>query len=533
MSDIVVKRFVINGFRSLAKADLDFSRGAIGLIGVNASGKTNVGRAFLFFCSLVKSTLPQMGGPGQADTPLTKGLWPPLTADPNALLFDPSVGQSMKLKGTFEIPGYYLPENQGHVIKQFARGDKLPLSVDATLTVQNLPTGQVQLVPRFAVTICDTPLARADIQQLQGLWARFEAARLQALRPATEFLSAMSNLRNKSVAGHNAFERLNEHVRRVAPNFARVSFINNNAMGIEGDISDLSTENMSSGNLRALQLLSAAKNPEHDNALVIHIEEPESHFHPGLQRSILREILANCSDEGTAVVIETHSPQILRELYANGVPVYRCKTINTGNGNGPRQSEVTELPRTDGAADFLSEMGVDAGFALLGGVTLIVDGPTDPPAYRHWFSLFPELEDSLFCFVSIGCLMARGLDLQGLASLSSKAIVIADGHFRQEHGERLQEKCADAQIELFQLDHWGVENLITERALRAACADIPGLTVSPETHFDTMTSFKDTEGIDGFSKVHHIAIAAKHVTKEELEAKPDFMRIVEYLKKQK
>jgi hypothetical protein len=290
---------------------------------------------------------------------------------------------------------------------------------------------------------------------------------------------------------------------------------------------------MSSGNLRALQLLSAARNPEHENALVIHIEEPESHFHPSLQRAVLREILGNCREEGTPVVIETHSPQILRELYANNVPVYRCKSLDQSRKGGPRQSEITELPRTQGASDFLAEMGVDAGFALLGGVTLIVDGTTDPPAYRHWFSLFPELSDLLYCFVPIGCLEARGLDFEGIGKLSSKTLLIADGHFRTQHGARLQEKCEASGVAFIQLDHWGVENFITERALRAACVDISGLTVSAGTQFDPMRSFKDTAGIDGFSMTHHMATAAKHVTKEELMQKPDFMRLVNHLKDHK
>jgi len=532
MSDITLKRFAIKGYRSLSQANLDFSAGAIGLIGPNASGKTNVGRAFQFFCSLVKGSLPRIGGPGQANTPLSKAQWQPLDVDPSALLFDPSAGQSVSLRGDFDIPGHLLPENQGGVIKQMPRSGSLPLSIEAISTVETLGTGRTRLVPRYTVLIQDKPLVQADIQQLQGLWGRFEAARLQALRPAQEFLTAMNNLRNKSVAGYNAFDRMNEHVRKVEPNFVRVSFIGNNPMGIEGDISDLSTDNMSSGNLRALQLLSAARNPEHENALVIHIEEPESHFHPSLQRAVLREILGNCRQERTPVVIETHSPQILRELYANKVPVYRCRSLTQFREGGPRQSDITELPRTPGASDFLAEMGVDAGFALLGGVTLIVDGTTDPPAYRHWLSLFPELSDLLYCFVPIGCLDARGLDLEGIGKLSAKTLLIADGHFREQHGDRLQGKCESAGITFLQLDHWGVENFITERALRAACADIPGLTVSADVKFAPMRSFKDTAGIDGFSKTHHMATAAKHVTKEELMEKPDFMRIVDHLKNQ-
>lgn len=340
----------------------------------------------------------------------------------------------------------------------------------------------------------------------------------------------MYQLKNKTVTGLNAFERIIDNVRKVEPNFARVSYIKGNTpMGIEGDITDLSTENMSSGNLRVIQLVSAAKNPEHEKAFVIHIEEPESHFHPSLQRSVVREVLKNCREENIAVIIETHSPQVLRELYDNNVPIYRFKTIQNKGSGGPRRSEVSMLPRTREASEFLSEMGIDAGFALLGGVTIIVDGVTDPPAYRHWFSLFTELKDLLYCFVPIGCLEAKGLDLSGLSGLSAKTILIADGHYIVEHGDRAKEKCKEAGIEYFQLDHWGAENFISEQGFREAAKEIPGLTVAEGASFSPMKAIKDS-GVLGFSKNHHMAKSVKHVTKEELEAKPDFMRIIQYLR---
>ena len=48
-----IKSFRIENYRNIAKAELDFSEGVVGLIGVNASGKTNIGRAFEFFCEFL------------------------------------------------------------------------------------------------------------------------------------------------------------------------------------------------------------------------------------------------------------------------------------------------------------------------------------------------------------------------------------------------------------------------------------------------------------------------------------------------
>jgi hypothetical protein len=340
----------------------------------------------------------------------------------------------------------------------------------------------------------------------------------------------MNNLRNKSVAGHNAFDRLNSSVLTLESNFARVSFVNNNPMAIEGDISDLTVDNMSTGNLRALQLLSVSRNPELADALLIHIEEPETHFHPSLQRDVIRVVLDNCRQQNMAVILETHSAQVLRELYANNVPVYRVDVAERDAEAGTRSSVVTELPHSGKAVDFLAQMGIDVGFALLGGVTVITDGVTDPPAYRAFFSRFDDLRESLICFIPIGCLESHGLDLSGIASLSSTVILLADGHFREQHGERLQQLCSDAGVQFIQLDHWGVENFFTERALRAAAEDTPQIEIGDDLALDPMTSLRETPGIAGFSKNHHMARVAAQVTKEELEQQPDFMRVVEALR---
>ena len=304
-------------------------------------------------------------------------------------------------------------------------------------------------------------------------------------------------------------------------------------MGIEGDIPDLSVDNMSTGNLRAFQLAFAATNPEYSNALVLHIEEPETHFHPSLQRAAIRQLVTSARDPRRALVIETHSPQVLRELYALSVPVYRTEIIERDEAKGTRLSKLAPLPRGAQATEFLSDVGIDGGFALLGGVTVITDGPTDPPVYRQFLSLFGELSESLYCFVPIGCLEARQLDLKDVASLSAHTVVIADGHYQEKHGDKLEAACKAADVKYVQLLRWGVENFLTVDALRSAADEIESLGVAPDVQLDKMRPLKDTDGITNFSKTHHLLAVARHMTREELESQEDFAGLIAVLQELK
>lgn len=532
MSKINLQRLGIRNYRNIREADLDFSEGAIGLIGVNASGKTNIGRAFIFLCDQVRSTLPHIGGPTRADTPLSRAEWPPLkNFDPAALLYAPEAGREITLSITLDVPASFIPNNKGQNLQDLNRDQQTySMEITATFRCTDLPTGAHQLVPSFQVRVDSREIVRDDLKQLNDLLQTINGSRLQALHPALDFLTVMNNLSNKDVKGHNTFERLNTSVLGLDPDFARVRFLNNTPMAIEGDIPDLSVENMSTGNLRALELLSVSKNPELKNTILVHIEEPETHFHPSLQREVIHTVLDNCRKQNLAVIIETHSAQVLRELYANGVLVYRVEIAERNSASGTRISSVTELPHNEEAVNFLADMGVDVGFSLLGGITVITDGVTDLPAYRAFFSQFDYLRNYLISFIPIGCLEARNLDLSGIALLSGNVVVIADGHFQEQHGERLGEDCKNAGIEFVQLEHWGAENFLTERALRKAAENIPQIQIDDNLELDPMISLRDTDGIDGFSKNHHMAAVAAHVKREELVEQPDFKQLVEKIK---
>lgn len=174
MSDITIHRFEIAGYRSINKADLDFTSGSVGLIGPNTSGKTNIGRAILFFCDLIKKSLPNIGGAGENNAEMAKETWSPIDIDPNALLYEATAGKTICLKGTFRLPPHILPDNQGIIIKAISRSEPFTLAIEAMLTAKNLVTGQLKLVPQYTIEINGKGLLRNDVQVLQSLWQQFE-----------------------------------------------------------------------------------------------------------------------------------------------------------------------------------------------------------------------------------------------------------------------------------------------------------------------------------------------------------------------
>ena len=537
MNKIEIDSFSVINYRSIAECELDLSAGAVGLIGVNAAGKTNIGRAVAFFFGLIQNNLlqihPKTPRSMVESLPMTEMAWQPLGVPPNALLAQPSPGQRASFQVKCRFPSFMLPEGKGELIKNLNRQKEAHnLKISCVIEAQRLPTGELGLVPTFDVVISTKQLYLGDLLALQNLWKLFITSRVQAMQPANEFLNALNNLRQSSVAGHLAYDGLNETVQSLDPNFARVSFISRGPVAIEGDIPDLTVDNMSSGNLRALQILSTSKTPELEKTILLHVEEPETHFHPSLQRSVVRKLLAICSELQMRVFVETHSPHVLAELYSSSIPVYRVEVLERDEATRIRKSRVTPLPCGKEAIRFLNVMGFEAGFAVLGGTLVIVDGVTDVPVYRTFLSQFPEVTDHPVVFLPIGSLESSHLDLSEVTSLTRSVAVVADGHFLKHHGERLKEKCLTAGIEYIPLNRWGVENFFCEEVLREGAKEIQALRIGDDLSLDPMIPLKDTTGIDGLSKSHHNTRLAELVSRKYLEQQEDFMRIITFLSKE-
>jgi hypothetical protein len=177
-------------------------------------------------------------------------------------------------------------------------------------------------------------------------------------------------------------------------------------------------------------------------------------------------------------------------------------------------------------------MGFEAGFAVLGGTVLIVDGVTDVPAYRAFLSRFSEVRDCPVLFLPMGSLESAQLDLTQITKLARSVAVIADGHFLEKHGDRLQADCTAAGIEYIPLARWGIENFYPVEVLRQGAEQMPTLRLAEEIALDPMKRLSDTPGIEEFSKKIHNMGLAQLVTKEHLEQQEDFMRIVEFVTRQ-
>ena len=280
-----------------------------------------------------------------------------------------------------------------------------------------------------------------------------ETIRILAIRPFSEVEHTLGQARRTSTTGINKFNRLNHSVTSLCKNFARLEDLGSKLIGHEGEIPELNHDTMSSANLQVFKLLGGLEIDKSPPPLLVHVEEPELCLHPTLQKSVVREILLRSQKKNISLSIETHSPFVLSELIANEVPCYRVHVVEIDEGTNTRKSEATPLAKSRDTMDALREIGVDPAMAALGGVAILTDGPTDGPVYQQFFSKFPEIYLIPICCIPIGCMEAKQIELKAFRDLSPNVILVADGHFKQQSrlGERLKEKCDEAEIEHLEL----------------------------------------------------------------------------------
>jgi len=77
-----------------------------------------------------------------------------------------------------------------------------------------------------------------------------------------------------------------------------------------------------------------------------------------------------------------------------------------------------------------------------------------------------------------------------------------------------------------QLQHWGVENPYPEQAWRAAAEVIHPLKLPNHLNLSLIEPI-EKQGIEEFCKGRDNVLVAKHVTRQHLESKPDFVSLVE------
>lgn len=126
-----------------------------------------------------------------------------------------------------------------------------------------------------------------------------------------------------------------------------------------------------------------------DTDLLLFIEEPENHLHPGFQRAFIDAVLKlHCVGDGSRqVFVATHSNQFLDlTLDSDDVSVFRVSKSLTGDGP-EREPKVTLTPRSHASRPLLRELGVRNASVLLTNCSVWVEGVTDRMYIRHYLSL--------------------------------------------------------------------------------------------------------------------------------------------------
>lgn len=131
-----------------------------------------------------------------------------------------------------------------------------------------------------------------------------------------------------------------------------------------------------------------------DTDLLLFIEEPENHLHPGFQRAFIDAVLTlSCDGDGSRqVFVATHSNQFLDlTLDSDDVSVFRVSKSLTGDGP-EREPKVTLTPRSHASRPLLRELGVRNASVLLTNCSVWVEGVTDRMYIRHYLSLLWQHE---------------------------------------------------------------------------------------------------------------------------------------------
>ena len=131
----------------------------------------------------------------------------------------------------------------------------------------------------------------------------------------------------------------------------------------------------SGGGLRTVLNLATVLHFSESHCLLC--DEPDSHLHPSLQRTISRMLLDFCLEEGRQVLLATHAPDFIAE-----VPVESLVWVDRAEKAGRTCSQIGQVLVDLGAmskADALRVHGADK--------ILFVEGDLDKAVLRHLFDL--------------------------------------------------------------------------------------------------------------------------------------------------
>lgn len=138
---------------------------------------------------------------------------------------------------------------------------------------------------------------------------------------------------------------------------------------------------ISSGSKQILSLLTELETAE-DNASLLLIEEPETHLHPGAQRTIYETIRHVSATADTQSIITTHSDVFVNETDSS----HLLKAVRT-----PEATEFREIE--SGIDEELQDLGYDKSGLLQAKAVIFVEGKSDKLIVRQFcekFGLAPD-----------------------------------------------------------------------------------------------------------------------------------------------